>query len=146
MLFQAGSLLVGLLARLYWPGLLGPGTGLLLGALGLAAVSHRGLRLLGFLLLGGALGQSAIQAHYQAIQRLEERYLVVAEVTGIPRVTASSTQFDAQLRFPRDASRLPQQARLSWPGPGGRVVRAGEHLGDHLRDADGLGNDEASPA
>ena len=126
MLFQAGSLLVGLLARLYWPGLLWPGTGLLLGALGLAAVSHRGLRLLGFLLLGGALGQSAIQAHYQAIQRLEERYLVVAEVTGIPRVTASSTQFDAQLRFPRDASRLPQQARLSWPGPGGRVVRAGE--------------------
>ena len=32
MLFQAGSLLVGLLARLYWPGLLWPGTGLLLGA------------------------------------------------------------------------------------------------------------------
>ena len=127
MLVQAGLLLLGLLARLYWPGLLWPVTGLLLGVLGLAAVCDRRLRLLGFLLLGGALGQSAIQSHYQAIQRLEERYLVVAEVTGIPRVTAASTQFDALLGFPRDARRLPQRARLSWPGPAGRSVRAGDH-------------------
>ena len=127
MLLQAGLLLLGLLARLYWPGLLPLVPGLLLGALGLAAVCHRRLRPLGFLLLGAGLGQSAIHSHYQAMQRLEERYLVTAQVTGIPRVTAASTQFDAQLRFPRDARRLPQRARLSWPGPAGRAVQAGDH-------------------
>ena len=126
MLWHAMWVLGGVLLRMLVQQPLPSSVTAVAGLLAVAGLVRRRLRVVAFGLLGFAIAQGALHAHGAAVQQVDERVLVQADVISIAQVAGRATRFDAQLQFPREPQRRTLTARISWPGAGGRGVHAGE--------------------
>lgn len=126
MLWQAGVFVAGNICCLLWPGAMPSGAGVLLLISAAILLWPARSRVLAFWLAGAGLAQLGLEAHRAGLQVEEERLVVEAEIIGLAQVDAAAARFDARLRVPREPGRPAQLARVAWPGPAGRVVRAGE--------------------
>lgn len=126
MLWQSAALLCGVLLRCAVALPLPAFTTLIGLVAGALLWRWRPMRAAGLLLLGLAWAQASVQSHVSGLQRIEERVLAHAQLTGIPQLGGRVTRVDALLSFPREPQRRPQRARLTWSGATGRTLHAGE--------------------